>query len=62
MSLEGGTLRAAVTDTGRWDTDSSTGPARGRGRGFQVMNALMGRVDVHRDWVGTTVSMERRAD
>ena len=59
VSLAGGTLRAAVSDTGRWDRDSSTGPARGRGRGFQVMNALMASVDVHRGWVGTTVSLER---
>ncbi|HYW29094.1 MAG TPA: SpoIIE family protein phosphatase, partial [Gaiellales bacterium] len=61
-SLDAGTLRVAVGDTGRWDTDTSTGPARGRGRGFQVMNALMERVEVHRGWVGTTVAMERTLD
>ncbi len=55
VSLHGGMLLASITDNGRWQLDSTRGPALGRGRGFTIMKALMDEVTVRRERLGTTV-------
>jgi anti-sigma regulatory factor (Ser/Thr protein kinase) len=57
VTRDGDGLTAAVADTGRWVLDSTRGPARGRGRGFSIMEALATEVTVHRAWVGSTVEL-----
>jgi anti-sigma regulatory factor (Ser/Thr protein kinase) len=57
VTLAEGTLTAAVSDSGRWTLESTGGPARGRGRGYAIMEALAREVIVHRAWVGSTVEL-----
>jgi signal transduction histidine kinase/DNA-binding response OmpR family regulator/serine phosphatase RsbU (regulator of sigma subunit) len=57
VTLAEGTLTAAVSDSGRWMLESTGGPARGRGRGYAIMEALAREVIVHRAWVGSTVEL-----
>jgi anti-sigma regulatory factor (Ser/Thr protein kinase) len=57
VTLADGELTAAVSDSGRWMLESTGGPARGRGRGYAIMEALAREVIVHRAWVGSTVEL-----
>ena len=57
-SLQGDTLYAGISDTGRWLDDSTTGPGQGRGRGFMIIDALTDRVAIRRSTTGTSVLLE----
>ena len=49
-------IEVSVTDVGSWTQDSNVSQRRGRGRGFEIINAIAGSVDVDTSAVGTTVT------
>jgi len=49
-------IEVSVTDAGTWSADSNSSQRRGRGRGFSIINAIAGSVDVDPGRTGTTVS------
>ena len=57
VRLRGDELVARVRDFGRWRTEARS---NGRGRGIQIMRALMDDVHFHVTGKGTTVVMRRR--
>lgn len=56
--LRQASLDLSVTDTGVWADNPVAEAADGRGRGFAIMRALSGRVDVDRSNLGTTVKLQ----
>ncbi len=49
-------IEVSVTDAGNWTADSNASQRRGRGRGFAIVNAIAGSVDVSPTQIGTVVS------
>ncbi len=49
-------IEVSVTDAGNWMADSNASQRRGRGRGFAIVNAIAGSVDVSPTQIGTVVS------